>query len=197
VRSAHYGQYCFGKHALTGEPIKGAQQPELHCELSVHSTPQSAPLVNAIQIGVALLTPRQQSVDSVQEVAVAAHVLVQKPRGAQLINVESGSGAQQPDSHSAPEVHAAAHSAGWVGSDTSLWQIPEQHAFGVLVQIVPTARHVPETPEFAPAVAPEPELAPPPEPECVPEPELAAGLFPLDIAAQSHVPYPEPVASQA
>lgn len=82
----------------------------------------------------------QQSVPDVHAPPGCTHVAAQKPRGSQTIVPVFARGAQQPDAQSAPVVQGSAH-AGRSPAIVGAEQMPEQHAFGALVQSAPAPRH--------------------------------------------------------
>jgi hypothetical protein len=114
--------------------LNGAQQLDAQSEFFVQFAAQLPPLV------VTQLSFAQQSSELVQEPPAATHVLPQKPRGAQTVTPVLFSSVQHPETQSAPVVQGAAQNAcSPVAAGTK--QLPEQQAFGVLVQLAPVPRH--------------------------------------------------------
>jgi hypothetical protein len=137
--------------------------------------------------------PAQQSSLVVHALLATAHVAEQKPRGAQAIVLVLTNVVQQSDSQSVPVVQGAAHADGSPIANGSR-QMPEQHAFGVLVQLAPTARQTfplstfgtPESwPVLAASTAPESTMVPASMlvPESAPRATSLDSTSALDVAS--------------
>ena len=130
-----YGQNCRAEHTLRVELVSGAQHIEVQSVVLVQMNAHEPPFVPTH------VFPAQQSSGVMHAAPDAEHVLEQNPRGAQAIIPVFCSGAQQPDLHCEPAVHLAAQKACAPGIVVGTEQIPEQQAFGVLVQSVDVGRH--------------------------------------------------------
>jgi hypothetical protein len=99
-------QNCAAEQTLTFWLLRGAQQPETHCALAVHSEahvevpePPDEALVATTHTWLTPLS-RQQSSLVVHAVPGWAHVFEQKPRPEhELRDGSFANGAQQPDAH--------------------------------------------------------------------------------------------------
>ncbi len=115
--------------------LSGAQQFDAQSVFFVQMKAQVPPFV------VTHVCPVQQSYGVTHAAPAPLHVFEQKPIGAQAICPVLESVAQQPEAHPAGSVQGAAQNECSI-TFAGAMQIPEQHAFGVLVQSELVARHV-------------------------------------------------------